>query len=215
MTLLFIALLAAFSGPHPPDTPAPGGDVLKCAARGGTHPDMPESVYIVDDEVFEGDVSTWDPPELDDIWSVELMCWRWIEAHFGFRIRSTGIYVATKEGMERYRASAIGALDVLALAQVEYQARNGGYAVQVQDLSDFGTLSDHGLPDHFQLELKVDDDGWAARVGTSKEWRSGFEERGSNNPLPTCLVLAGTAPAGWGIGPKGKTRIGHHQPVCL
>ena len=173
---------------------------------------MPETVVLLDDEVFEGE--TTDLRDLEhDIHSLEVVCWSWVEEHFGIQVRNSGVYVLTRGRAEHNRKTRIEALEALIAAQDRHRASRGEYADRLEKLPDFGLLSDYGLAPYFQLDLRNTESGWAARVGTTESWRAGFDDR---EPVTTCYAFSGATPAEWEASrPVEQPALSERQPVCF
>ena len=173
---------------------------------------MPETVVLLDDEVFEGE--TTDLRDLEhDIHSLEVVCWSWVEEHFGIQVRSSGVYVLTRGWAEHNRKSRIEALGALIAAQDRHRESRGEYADRLEELPDFGLLSDYGLAPYFQLDLRNTESGWEARVGTTESWRAGFDDR---EPGITCYAFSGATPAEWEASrPVEQPALSERQPVCF
>lgn len=177
---------------------APSTDELKCGARAGGDPGMPDAVILLDHELFEGDgedARVEITSLADDIHSVYVVCWRWIELNYGVKVRVGGSYVLTKGWIEQTRKDRIAALDALVAAQDRHRERTGEYAARVEDLADFGALADYGLPNYLVLNLSRTGDAWQARLEPRKDWSEGNHE-----PMRTiyrCFAYAGTVPAKW------------------
>ena len=177
---------------------APSTDELKCGVRPGGDPGMPVAVVLLDHEVLEGDgedgrIQISSLP--DDIYSVYVVCWRWIELNYGVKVRSGGSYVLTKGWVEQTRKDRIAALEALVAAQDRHRERTGEYAARVEELTDFGALSDHGLPYYLVLNLSRTDDGWQARLDPKKDWSEGNHE--PIRAIYRCFAYAGTVPSKW------------------
>ncbi len=192
-------------------TPESSG-LMKCEPRTDGDPGMPETVLIIDHKPFDGDPSEWNYTDYDIHW-VEIVCWSWIEEHFGIQVRNGATYVLTDEWVERTRKSQIASLESLIAAQDNHRQARGAYARRLDNLLGFGALSDHDLPEHFRVELEKTDDGWGARVEATESWLAGF--RGSV-PTPPCYAFAGTPPDDWGaIGTEDRAALIERQPVCI
>ena len=177
---------------------APSTDELKCGARAGGDPGMPDAVILLDHELVEGDRedARFQITSLaEDIHSVYVVCWRWIELNYGVKVRVGGSYVLTKGWIEQTRKDRIAALEALVAAQDRHRERTGQYAARIEELADFGALSDHGLPSYLVLNLSRTGDGWQARLEPKEDWSEGNHE-----PIHTiyrCFAYAGTVPAKW------------------
>lgn len=173
---------------------APSTDEFKCGVREGGDPDMPNSVVLLDHEVYDGDVNDLMAMS-DDFASVYVVCWRWVELNYGVRVRGGGSYVLTKGWIEQTRQDRIAALEALAAAQDRHREHTGEYAARIEELADFGALSDYGLPYYLVLNLNRTADGWQARLEPKKDWSVGNHE-----PIRTiyrCFAYAGEIPAKW------------------
>lgn len=173
---------------------APSTDELKCGSRPGGDPDMPNSVVLLDHEVYDGDVNDL-IRRSDDIAFLEVVCWRWIELNYGVKVRGGGSYVLTKGWIEQTREDRIAALEALVAAQDRHRERTGEYAARFEELADFGALSDYGLPYFLVLNLSRTDDGWQARLEPKKDWSEGNHE--PMDPVYRCFAFAGEVPAKW------------------
>lgn len=190
---------------------APSTDELKCGARPGGDPDMPAAIVLLDHEVYDGDVNDLMAMS-DDIASVYVVCWRWIELNYGVKVRGGGSYVLTKGWIEQTREDRIAALEALVAAQDRYREQTGEYAVRVEDLPDFGDLSDYGLPDHLQLDLTTTSSGWEARLEPEKGWTTGYR---APSPLYRCFAFAGEVPEGWeSMRRDGQPGPTERKPEC-
>ncbi|WP_419163868.1 hypothetical protein [Candidatus Palauibacter sp.] len=187
-------------------------DSHKCAQRAGGDPGMPETVLIIDHKPFDGDPSEWNYTDYDIYW-VEIVCWRWIEEHFGIQVRNGATYVLTEEWAERTRKGQIASLEALIAAQDNHRQARGAYARQLDNLSGFGALSDHDLPEYFRVELAETDEGWGARVEGTEKWLAGF---GGSVPAPPCYAFVGTPPDAWkAIEDEDRAALIERQPVCI
>ena len=229
MSSVFAALLfASFAGLSSGD-PAPtvgvpvpgvGGPALsasdpKCSGRPGSHPDMPETVVILDDELIEVEIPDFDLDDHDlensDMHGFGFVCWEWIEEHHGVRIKSTGVYMVTVDWATRREANQLAALEAVIAAQDLSRERYGKYAREAAELPGFGNLADYGLPSYFELDMTATDDGWGALVRASRGWSQGVEYGVPKG----CFAFAGAVPEAWWKtvgkdGPEARER----QPVC-
>jgi len=192
-TALLLSALASPAGGFAPST-----DDLKCGARPGGDPGMPDAVILLDHELLEADledgrIQISSLP--DDIHSLYIVCWRWIELNYGVKVRSGGSYILTKGWIEQTRKDRIAALEALVAAQDRHRERIGEYAARVEDLADFGALSDYGLPYYLVLDLSRTDDGWQVRLEPKKDWSEGNHE--PIRAIYRCFAYAGTVPAKW------------------
>ena len=143
----------------------PGGGLAvsdadsKCGARPGADPDMPDYVLLLDLELFVGDEEdiTERLASVQDhqIARHEIVCWQWLEANYGVEVRRGGGFTLTKEWMERTRRDRVAALEALVSAQDRHRETTGEYAARIEELPDFGALSDHGIPGHLSLRRKL------------------------------------------------------------
>ena len=201
-------------------------EVLKCPSRGGP-PEMPASIILLDNEVFDGKPEdlAWGPGgtgvKLNNpvaIHSLEVVCWRWVEANYGIRVRSGASYTLTRVWVERTRRDRIALLEAVVASQDRHRELTGEYAASVADLPGFGAFSDYGLPGHLQLDLTRTADGWAARLVAKKSWTSGpFTQM---SPVYDCRAYAGKVPAGWEatwadaeVTPEPRTPFCFQEPV--
>jgi len=210
-TMFLVTAVASFA-----DGPAPYDADLKCGARPGDHPDMTEWVVLVDLEMLEGD--SVDPKKQlnslrNEIGLWEMVCWRWLEANYGKKVRSGGVFILTKEWLEQTRQDRVAALEALVSAQDRHWEMTGEYAARVEDLPDFGTLSDYGLPDHLQLDLSRTGGGWQARLGPEEKWVTG---RSTDGAAYHCFAFAGDVPEGWEAMRLGRQpEPGSRAPACF
>lgn len=236
MSNLIAALFLTTSGALPPGDAAlaPGGPstparlpVLeasvsalspgdpKCSGRPGSHPDLPETVVIVDDRLIEVEIPDFDLDdhglENSDIHSFGFVCWQWIEEYHGVRVQSTGVYMVTVDWMKRRQANQLAALEAVIAAQDRYRERHGKYAHQSADLPGFDSLADYGLPSYFELDLIATDDGWGALVRATIGWSDGVEYG-----APTgCAAFAGAVPETWKASLREEGQgLRERQPVC-
>lgn len=119
------ALLIVSLGVFPAGVVEPSAEVLKCPSRGGS-PEMPASVILLDNEVFDGGPEdlAWGPggsrvkvKNPVAVHSLEVVCWRWVEANYGVRVRSGASYMLTKDWVERTRHDRIAVLEAVAASQ--------------------------------------------------------------------------------------------------
>ena len=192
------------------------GDELKCQARGGG-PNMPVAVVLLDHKVLEGDRENARVQLTslgDDIALVEVVCWRWVEARYGIKVRSGATYVLTKGWIEQTRKDRIAALEALVSAQDRHLELTGEYAARVEDLPDFGALSDYGLPDHLQLDLSRTGSGWKARLEPVEGWAT--DAYTNLEPVYRCFAFAGEAPEGWAeMLRDGQPGPSERKPECF
>lgn len=210
-------------------------DVLKCPSRVGGDPNMPASVILLDNEVFEGepeDLYPWVSRESDKVTrpareretgaaddyeplhSLEVVCWRWVEANYEIRVRQGASYTLTKKWVERTRHDRIAALEAVVAAQDRHREQTGAYTADVEDLPGFGALSGYGLPGHLQLDLTRAGDGWTARLVPEEGWSTGPYTR--MKPLYDCFAFAGEAPAEWeAMAAEQQAALTERQPVCF
>jgi len=107
------------------------------------------------------------------------------------RRRRAGVFILTKEWLEQTRQDRVGALEALVSAQDRHWEMTGGYAARIEDLPDFGALSDYDLPDHLQLDLSRTSGGWQARLEPEEEWLTGYRGPGA---AYHCFAFAGARP---------------------
>ncbi len=208
--LLFVSSVALLPGGA---APSPGD--LKCSGRAGNHADMPETVVILDDRVIEVEIPDFDLDDHGltntDIHSFGFVCWRWIEEHHGFRVKSTGVYVVTVDWMKRRGENQRAALEALIAAQDRHRERHGKYAQEAGELPDFGSLADHGLPSYFELDLTATNDGWSARVSANTGWSEHVEYGVPKG----CFAFAGAVPEKWTKAPgKDRPAFTEREPMC-
>lgn len=208
-TMFLVTAVASHTG-----GPAPFDADLKCTARDRAA-DMPAWVVLLDLELLEGDVED-NRERLDslEVAVVTFACWAWMEAHFGVEVRNGAVFILTKEWLERTRQDRVAALEALVSAQDRHWEVTGEYAARVEDLPDFGVLSDYGLPDHLQLELSSTSRGWQARLEAGEDWF-----RPKPNPVEAlyhCFAFAGDAPEGWeAMRRDGQPGPGEREPACF
>ncbi len=191
------------------------GDELKCQARGGAG-DMPDAIVLLDHKVLEGDRedARIQITELnDDIASLQIVCWRWVEAQYGIKVRLGATYVLTKGWIEQTRKDRIAALEALVSAQDRHRELTGQYAARVEDLPDFGALSDYGLPDHLQIDLSMTGSGWKARLEPVEGWAT--DAHANLGPVYRCFAYAGEAPEGWEMLRDGQPGPAERKPECF
>ena len=192
---------------------APTTGELKCPARAGGDPDMPNAVVLLDHELYDGDVNDLMAMS-DDIASVYVVCWRWIEMNYGVKVRGGGSYVLTKGWIEQTRKDRIAAMDALVAAQDRHRERTGEYAARIEELEDFGALSDYGLPYYLVLNLSGTGDGWQARLEPKKDWSVGNHE--PIRAIYRCFAFAGEVPAKWEkMRRDGGPGPGERKPECF
>lgn len=191
MTFLTAALLLSAVA-SPAGGFVPSGDEFKCGLRPGGDPGMPEVVILLDHEVYDGE-----PDDLmalaDDIAYLEVVCWRWIELNYGVKVRSGGSYVLTKGWIEQTRKDRIGALEALVAAQDRHRERTGEFAARIEELADFGALSDYGLPSFLVIDLSRTGEGWQAWLEPKSDWSTGNHE--PVDPVYRCVAFVGEVPA--------------------
>ena len=205
-------LLLASAGTLEFGDPTGSADVLRCDSRRvGGDPDMPVSVLVIDDELFEGDASTWYAD--DNVYGVAIVCWRWVEEYLGLEVRLGATYVLTQQYLERMRESRLASLEALIAAQDHHRNAHGAYAEELDDLSGFGVLADYGVPKYMQLELVRTEAGWGAGVGATKRWLAEFH---GWEPARPCYAFVGTPPEEWKTIPnEDRSELVERQPVCL
>lgn len=213
MSTLIATTLLASAGWLPVGMPVPAAGALKCGAREAAV-EMPKVAVILDDAVLSVD----ETGRLDrdfmmgiaGLTLVEVVCWNWVEEHYGPRVRQGGILLYTGEYVERTRANGTRALEALIAAQARYREEHGEYAAGVEELPGFA-LSDYDLPGYFELALESGDGGWAARVGPATDWSSGLHYR----PDFTCRAFAGAVPERWASAAReGRPALRERQPFC-
>lgn len=211
-TMFLVTAIASSAGGS-----APYDAAFKCPARPGDDPDMMEWVLLVDLEMLEGDtlqlgeqLKALRSKEMG-LW--EIVCWEWVEANYGVEVRWGGVFILTKKWLEQTRQDRVAALEALVSAQDRHWEMTGGYAARVEDLPDFGALSDYGLPDHLQLDLSRTSGGWQARLEPEEAWFTGYRTPGS---AYRCFAFAGEVPAGWeSVGRDGQPGPGERKPECF
>ena len=226
MSNLLNALLVAFPALLLPGVPDPTADLLKCGARPGGSEGMPDAVMIIEEEVIGGDEVDrldWNTLVAEyEIESLEVVCWDWVELHYGAQVRLGASYIRTKEQVERERTNGIAALEGLIAAQDRYRERHGVYALNPEALTDF-TLFGYGLPVYFEVEFDAVAEGWAARLVAPMR-----TPRWGARPPTACRVFVGSAPEEWRsevMGPIPRSRVRsdgpdeqpplqERQPVC-
>lgn len=211
---LFTTMFLATAVASPAGGPASFDADWKCAARPEAD-DMLDWVVLLDLELLEGDVED-NRERLAplEIAVMQFACWAWLEAHYGVEVRSGAVFILTEEWLERTRQDRVAALQALVSAQDRHWEMTGGYAARVDDLPDFGVLSDYGLPDHLQLELSRTGNGWQARLEPKEEWF-----RPQPHPMEAayhCFAFAGEVPEGWeAVRFDGQPGPGEREPACF
>lgn len=207
---LVTAIVSSAGGSAPYDAD------FKCPTRPGDDPDMVEWVTLVDLEMLEGD-TLQQREQLNalrnemGLW--QMVCWQWLEANYGAKVRRGGVFILTKEWLEQTRQDRVAALEALVSAQDRHWEMTGEYAARVEDLADFGALSDYGLPDHLQLDMSSTGGGWQARLEPEKDWFTGYRTPG---PAYRCFAFAGEVPAGWeSVGRDGEPGPGEREAKCF
>ncbi|MYA10861.1 MAG: hypothetical protein F4087_15350 [Gemmatimonadetes bacterium] len=213
MSTLIATVLLTSAGWLPVGAPAPDAGALKCGAREAAA-DMPNVAVILDDAVLSVEETTRVDRDfvvgIAGLKLVEVVCWNWVEEHYGPRVRQGGILLYTEDYVERTRANGIRALDALIAAQARHRDEHGEYAAGVEDLPGFA-LSDYDLPGYFELTLESGDGGWTARVGPAADWSRGLHYR----PEFTCRAFAGAVPERWASARRdGQPALRQRQPVC-
>lgn len=213
MTSLLTTMFLASALAAPAGGFAPSPDEFKCGARPGGDPGMPNSVVLLDHEVYDGDVNEL-VRRSDEIASVEIVCWRWIELNYGVKVRGGGSHVLTKGWIEQTRKDRIAALEALVAAQDRHRERTGQYAGRIEELADFGALSDYGLPYYLVLNLSGTGDGWQARLEPKEDWSVGNHVPMS--PIYRCFAFAGKVPAKWEkMRRDGEPGPAERKPECF
>ena len=211
-TMFLVTAFASFAGgsaPHDAD--------FKCPARPGGDPDMMETVLLVDLEMIEGDTlhlrEQHNALKSNEMGLWEIVCWEWVEANYGVKVRYGGVFILTRKWLERTRRDRVAALEALVSAQDRHWEMTGEYAARVEDLSDFGALSDYGLPVHLQLDLSTTGGGWQARLEPEEAWFTSYRNPG---PAYRCFAFAGEVPAGWeSVGRDGQPGPREREPECF
>ena len=215
MTSLLTTMFLVAAVVSPAGGPVPYDADLKCAARVGGDPDMPETVTILDHELLKGNPESHREQinAMQIAWTV-IACWEWLEAHYGVKVRRGGAFILTKEWLEQTRRNRVAALEAVVSAQDRHREMTGEYAARVEDLADFGVLSDHGLPDYLQLDLRRTSGGWQARLEPEEDWfRPGPNPVGA---LYRCFAFAGEVPAGWeAMRRDGQPGPREREPECF
>lgn len=194
-----------------PGVPAPSPDLLKCSPRPDSAAGMPDAVVIIEEAVVEGDQRDWATLSAEhEIETAEIVCWKWVETHYGVQVKLGATYIRTKQQVERERTDGIAALEGLVAAQDRHRERHGTYALEAQALTDF-TLSGYGLPVFFEVEFDSVAEGWAARLVASTKMPGGLGFRPN-----ACRVFVGSAPTEWrSMRRDGQPlQIKERQPVC-
>ena len=210
---LFTTMFLVTAVASPPGGPVSYDADFKCPARPGDDPDMMETVTLVDLEMLEGD-SVDQKRHVNSLRIARLgiVCWRWLEANFGVKVRSGGVFILTKKWLEQTRQDRVGALEALVSAQDRHREMTGEYAARIEDLPDFGSLSDYGLPDHLQLDLSRTGGGWQARLEPEEDWFTGRTPGAAYR----CFAFAGEVPAGWeAMGGDGQPGPAERKPECF
>lgn len=211
-TMFLVTAIASSAGGS-----APYDADFKCPARPGDDPDMMETVLLVDLEMLEGDTlylrEQHNALRSNEMGLWEIVCWQWLEANYGVKVRWGGVFILTKEWLEQTRQDRVAALEALVSAQDRHWEMTGEYAARVEDLPDFGALSDYGLPDHLQLDLSRTGGGWQARLEPEEAWFTGFRNPGA---AYRCFAFAGEEPAGWeSVRRDGQPGPGEREPECF
>ena len=212
-TMLLVAAVASHTG-----GPASYDAELKCTARPEAD-DMPGWVVLLDLELLEGELEDNRERLRERLASLEIAvqtfaCWAWLEAHYGAEVRNGAVFILTEEWLERTRQDRVAALEALVSAQDRHWEMTGEYAARVEDLPDFGVLSDYGLPDHLQLELSGTSGGWQARLEAAEDW---FRPQPNTvEALYHCFAFAGDVPVGWeAMRRDGQPGPGEREPACF
>lgn len=212
MSNLIAAALLAFASVLPSDAPALSADALKCTPRGSGNADMLNWIMVLDDEVFEVETSELGYEIFEDenpVRYLEVVCWKWLEEHYGVQVLRGGMYAVTQNGMARHSEGQIAVLEALVAAQDRHREGHGKYADGVEELAGFGSLTDHGLPSHFVLQVTATGDGWAARVGT----QAGGP--GWDGLYSACFAFVGAVPEKWkATNSEREAVLEERQPVC-
>lgn len=223
MTVIgFLATVLFMSAVAPPTSGLVPHDAdFKCGARPGANPDMLDWVAVLDLDVLEGDLEDNGErltPLLDKIALFEFVCWRWLEANYGVRVRSGGVFILTEEWLEQTRQGRVAALEALVSAQDRHRAMTGEYAARIEDLPDFGGLSDYGLPGHLQLDMGRASGGWHALMEPKEDWfrlASGRALRGPGAAY-RCFAFTGPVPAEWKSTRRdGQPEFREREPECF
>lgn len=132
----------------------------KCVNVPILFPDAPEPVFVLNGEAVDRDsVASTTSVTPDKILSVELACADKIYERFRIKARRTGLIVFTRELHTELKS----AMDSIAVLQVAFLERTGGFASTVAEL---GWSSKSG---RVTVEMRLLDDGsrWTA-TGNSK-----------------------------------------------
>lgn len=215
-TMLFMSAVASpIGGLAPYD-----GD-FKCGARPGADPDMLDGVVILDLELLAGnreDIEKQLASVRNRLGLFEIVCWRWLEANYGVEVRSGGVFLLTEEWLKQTRQDRVAALEALVSAQDRHREMTGEYAARIEDLPDFGVLSDYGLPGHLQLDMGRTSGGWQARLEPKEDWfrlASGRHLRGPGAAYH-CFAFTGEVPAEWEpVRRDGQPEFREREPECF
>ena len=217
MSKLVAGLLLSFLAVAPTGVFDRPSDGLKCPRRGWVGEDMPHSIVLLDHEVHDGEpeeFTEWFRNASGRIYSLEIVCWRWVEENYGIQVQAGASHILSKEWVERTRKDRIAALDALVAAQDRHLERTGEYAGSVQDLTGFGALSDYGLPAHLLVDLGATGGAWTARLTAKESWLRGTYTR--MKPQYDCFAFAGEPPVEWeAIAAEEGVELAERKPVCF
>ena len=211
------ALLLLFVGVVPAGVPVQPADSSKCPLRVGGDPDMLDFILLLDNEIADIDpeeFNTWFRSRRVEIHTMNIVCWRWVEANYDIQVRSGASYTLTKAWVDRTRNDRMAALEAVVAAQDRHLEQTGEYTAMVENLPGFGTLADYGLPRHLLLDLAATGDGWTARLVATDTWTTSPYTRLS--PLYDCFAFAGAAPPDWEeLAAEEETVLAERTPVCF
>ena len=215
MSKLAAALLLLFVGAAPTGVLDRPSDAPKCPLRGWGGPDMPEHILLLDHEVLDGEIEDFRAWARDkQIYSLEIVCWRWVETNYGIQVQAGASYTLTKPWVERTRKDRIAALEALVAAQDRHLEQTGGYAAEVEDLAGFGALADYGLPKHLLVDLSLTRSGWTAELTAQESWMTGPYT--NMKPLYDCFAFAGEPLADWEeMAAEEQVALAERKPVCF
>ena len=102
MASLFTTMFLVAAVVSPAGGPVPYDADLKCAARVGGDPDMPESVTILDHELLKGNPESHREQinAMQIAWAV-IACWEWLEAHYGVKVAAVALSSSPRSGWNR------------------------------------------------------------------------------------------------------------------
>ena len=178
---------------------------------------MLDFILLLDNEIADIDpeeFNTWFRSRRVEIHTMNIVCWRWVEANYDIQVRSGASYTLTKAWVDRTRNDRMAALEAVVAAQDRHLEQTGEYTAELERLPGFGALADYGLPGHLLLDLATTGDGWTARLVAKERWNTSPYTRMS--PLYDCFAFAGTAPPEWEeVAAEEETVLAERTPVCF